>query len=91
MIDSVISFTETQAQDIHGMAQLVGACGSTILVVRDEGIHSGYVVLRSLENGRAIVCYKTKILRVVSNIQNWDSLSESDRLDIEIDALGRGL
>lgn len=91
MIDNVISFTETEAQDIHGMAQLVTVTGSTILVVRDEGLHAGYVVLRNLENGRAIVCYKTKILRVVTNVQDWDSLSESDRLDIEIDAFGRGL
>jgi len=91
MIDNVISFTETEAQDIHGMAQLVTVTGSTILVVRDEGISSGYVVLRNMENGRAIICYKTRILRVVTNVQDWDSLSESDRLDIEIDAFGRGL
>lgn len=91
MIDNVISFTETEAQDIHGMAQLVTATGGTILVVREDGIDTGYVVLRNLANDRAIVCYKTKPLRVVTNIQNWNSLTDSERLDIEIDAFGRGL
>lgn len=91
MIGPIISFTEMQAQDIHGLAQLVGNCGTTILVQREEGISSGYVVLRSLENGRAMICYKTKPLRVVANIQDWDTLSQSERIDIEWELMEKSL
>jgi hypothetical protein len=90
MIDSVVRFIETPAEDIVGIAQVVGH-ESTYLIQRLEGMTAGYISFRILESDKVITIYKATPLRVVINVQSWAELTEADLIDIELDLMLKGI
>jgi hypothetical protein len=89
MIDNVVRFIETPAEDIVGIAQVVGH-ESTYLIQRLEGMTAGYISFRLLESDKTITIYKSTPLRVVINVQSWDDLTVNDLIDIELDLMLKG-
>jgi len=90
MIGPVISFEEIRADETQGALTLVGQCGKTFDVIREPGVVFGYVIFRNIENDKLITVIRSRKMRVVTNIESIDNLSNDTRMDIELDLMVRG-
>lgn len=92
MIDPILSITPTIAGDIppFTIVQMWDAELSTSRMVMCKG-HTDTWSVFAYDNGYTFRMLKSDTLDIVTGVSNWDSLSQDERMDIELALMTRGL
>ena len=91
MIENVITLTPTDARDIppFTIVQIWDEYLSATRMVMCKG-HTQTWSVFAYDNGYTFRTLGSDILNVVAKIEDWDTMSNDTRMDIELDLMTRG-
>jgi len=91
MIGDILTITPTDARDIASgsIVLLWDDVRSSTVLVKCKG-HTDTWSVFAFENGATFRVFGSHSLRVVTGVEDWDTMSDDTRMDLELDLMIRG-